>query len=79
MFDQFRSIIIFASCVVGTCNILFGQGLFSGGVLCNIFVYYENKYILQLCDRRFRRNSSLQAVCDTPIACITSCMSSLRI
>ena len=41
--------------------------------------YFENKNTLQLWDRRFCRNSSLQAVCDTPIARITSCVSSLRI
>ena len=39
----------------------------------------KNENTLQLWDRRFRRNSSLQAVCDTPIARITSCVSSLRI
>ena len=39
----------------------------------------KNENTLQLWDQRFRRNSSLQAVCDTPIARITSCVSSLRI
>ena len=38
-----------------------------------------NENTLQLWDRIFRRNSCLQAVCDTPIARITSCVSSLRI
>ena len=33
----------------------------------NTWIYYENKNTLQLWDRRFRRNSSLQAVCDTPL------------
>ena len=33
----------------------------------------------ELWDRIFCRNSSSQAVCDTPIARITSCVSSLRI
>ena len=46
---------------------------------------YTSKYIinngntLQLWDRIFCRNSSLQAVCDTPIARITGCVSSLKI
>ena len=39
----------------------------------------KNENTLQLGDRRFRRDSSLQAVCDTPIARITSCVSPLRI
>ena len=39
----------------------------------------KNENTLQLWDRRFRRNSSLQAVCDAPVARITSCVSSLRI
>ena len=39
----------------------------------------QNQNTLQLYDRRFCRNSSLQAVCDTPIARITGCVSSLRI
>ena len=42
-------------------------------------IYYKNKNTLQLWDRRSCRNSSLQAVCDTPIARITGCVSSLRI
>ena len=41
--------------------------------------YYKNENTLQLLDRIFCRNSSLQAVCDTPIARITGCVSSLRI
>ena len=44
----------------------------------NIYII-RNENTLQLWDRRFRRNSSLQAVCDPPIARITSCVSSLRI
>ena len=44
-----------------------------------IQVYYESiKTHLQR-DGRFCRHSSLPAVCDTPIARITGCMSSLRI
>ena len=39
--------------------------------LCDII---KKENTLQLWDRRFRRNSSLQAVCDTPIARITSCL-----
>ena len=39
-------------------------------------VHYKNKDTLQLCDRRFFRNSSLQAVCDTPIVRITGCVPS---
>ena len=31
-----------------------------------VHAYYTNKNTLQLCDRRFCRNSSLQAVCDAP-------------
>ena len=51
-------------------------------VILNRRIY--NKYIikkntLQLWDRILCRNSSLQAVCDTPIARITGCVSSLRI
>ena len=44
-----------------------------------ICIIIKNENTLQLWDRRFRRNSSLQAVCDTPIARITSCVSSWRI
>ena len=40
---------------------------------------YKNRNTPQLEDRIFRRNSSLQAVCDAPIARITGCVSSLRI
>ena len=36
-----------------------------------------DKSKLQLRDRRVCRNSSLQAVCDTPIARITGCVSPL--
>ena len=43
------------------------------------YVYYKNKNTLQLWDRMLCRNSYLQAVCDTPIARITGCVSSLRI
>ena len=43
------------------------------------FILIINKNTLQLRDRRFCRNSSLQAVCDAPIARITGCVSSLRI
>ena len=39
-------------------------------------IYFKT---LQLCDTRFCRNSSLKAVRDTPIACVTECVSSLRI
>ena len=39
----------------------------------------KNENTLQLWDRILGRNSSLQAVCDTSIARITSCVSSLRI
>ena len=39
----------------------------------------NNENTLQLWDRIFCRNSSLQAVCDTPIARITGCVSLLRI
>ena len=39
-----------------------------------ILYYYKNENTLQLRDRRFRRNSYLQAVCDTPIARITGCV-----
>ena len=41
--------------------------------------YYKNKNKLQLGDRIFCRNSSLQAVCDTSIARITGCVSTLRV
>ena len=41
--------------------------------------YYNNKNTLQLRDKKFRRNSYLQAVCDTPITRITGYVSSLRI
>ena len=41
--------------------------------------YYKKKNTIQLWDRIFCRNSSLQAVFDTPIARITGCVSSLRI
>ena len=34
----------------------------------------KNENTLQLWDRSLRRNSSMQAVCDTPIARITSCV-----
>ena len=56
---------------------------FQGPTMNNLEL--KNQYIiknantLQLWDRRFRRNSSLQAVCDTPFARITSCVSSLSI
>ena len=42
-------------------------------------ILYINLNTLQLGDRIFCRNSSLQDVCDTPIARITDCVSSLRI
>ena len=38
-------------------------------------MYYKNNNTLQLWDRIFCRNSFLQAVCDTPIARITGCVS----
>ena len=47
-------------------------------VVSYIMIKNENT-LVQLWDRRFCRNSSLQAVCDTPIARITGCVSSLRI
>ena len=41
---------------------------------------FEKKNVSpQLWDRRFRRNSSLQAMCDTPIARIARCESSLYV
>ena len=42
-------------------------------------IYYQKENTLQLRDRIFCRNSSLQAVCDTQIARITGCVYSLRI
>ena len=42
-------------------------------------IIIKNKNTLQLWDRRVRRNSSLQAVFDTPIPHITGCVSSLMI
>ena len=39
----------------------------------------RNKITLQLLNRIFCRNSSLQAVCDTLIARMRGCVSSLRI
>ena len=63
----------------------------TGAKLCLLFevlrIIPDNRYYLyctktkntlQLWHRRFCRNSSLQAVCDTPIARITGCLSSLR-
>ena len=38
---NFGSILIFASCVVGTCNILYGGEFLLGGVL--FFVHYNGK------------------------------------
>ena len=49
-------------------------------ILCIFIIFFsstiKNENTLQLWDRRFRRNSSSQAVCDTPIARITRCASS---
>ena len=51
-----------------------------GAITLTREIYMLQKvYILQLVHRIFCRNSSLQAVCDTPIARITGCVSSLRI
>ena len=41
-------------------------------------IYYFIKNTLQLGDRGFCRNSSMRAVCDTSIARITGCVSTLR-
>ena len=48
---------------------------------CRIFIRIirRNYNTLHLWHRNFCRNSSLQAVCDTPIARITGCVSLLRI
>ena len=39
----------------------------------------KNWNTFHLWDRRFYRNSSLQAMCDTPIARVTGCVSSLKL
>ena len=54
-------------------------GLSSSFLAWCYLVHHKNKNTLQLWDQRFRRNSSLQAVCDAPIARIAGCVSSLRI
>ena len=39
-----------------------------GSLAFAVCVFYEKIHYVQLCDRGFRRNSSLQAVCDSAIA-----------
>ena len=73
----------------GLCYLVSGSCLYRPGVHLSYLAYArfvsriiapnKNKNTLRLSDRRFRRNSSLQAVCDTPIARITGGVSSLRI
>ena len=44
-----------------------------------VMIDYKNINTLQLRDRRFRRNSYLQAVCDAPIARVVECVPLSRI